>query len=726
MKKPRELIQDLRALRAEERRLRSSLIGDLRPFQKDDLSFFTLPDSVQDGKISTATTCTALMALVDSNDVRALLPPESTARNGDSGFKRAVAVPERPLVEVLEAWRKLFANVVGGSWKSSGLLDLNAFTTCMVARATGFLASSGVIPWTESQKLKHKLTESLEKNSPFEQIAKDKAELSLGEILHTMADKAERSFAVSGYPAKTTLGYWFVHGITEAGIEIPDTAWKSISDWAAGEFYRQLTYVVSGNDALMDPASLAMAACLINRIGGTAAKKEELSPIGKKLPSIVELTHAVDQVFERQAESGIWHKSFPLFHFPGSGAADYCFSFEFLEAILIEFSGSDLIIRPSVLKGLEKAVQWCKDHRFAFRDGNKTFMGWNAGGDVTRLAAGMPEAWATSVVHMFLWELESALSMSLQKLLLTEFRAQRPPVEKWNELIDVDLDFPGGEKPTLLEVAHEELIVRAADTNETTLRRRSLKDRRSALLFGPPGTSKTTFAKAIAGKLGWPLLVVTPSDFLNQGLEQIYIRVTEIFEDLMDLSGVVVFFDEMDALAQNRGGNTALDVTRQLLTTSMLPKLTDLHDQGRVMFLMATNHKKDLDPAVTRPGRFDLLLCVGPPNWERKRNRMSIVLKDFAQPGDLKKIEDSLKRLSDSPGTIEGLDLFTVSDLRNFLEHLQRRAKTQTLLSALEQLPKEAFEQDVKSWVGTYITLNTEQETLLKEFNDDRVASRIQ
>jgi hypothetical protein len=550
-------------------------------------------------------------------------------------------------------------------------------------------------------------------------------EPSLKEVIVAIARKAPDTFAISGYPPKTTLAYWFVDGIGKADIDLEPDDWKKIATWAAQQFYQHLTYVVSGNDPLMDPASLAMAACVINRIRETAARNDKLASVSKDLPSRVELTHAIEKVFDEQTESGIWHKSFPLFHFPKSGAADYCFSFEFLEAALIEFSELDILARPSILKGIEQAVRWCDNTRFTFRSAGKSFCGWNAGGEFTRLASGMPEAWATSVVHMFLWELDAALSRWLQKLILAKLGAQTPSASKWDELIDVDLHFPG-EDTTLIEVAKKELVgpTVKAKANEQSLRRTPLDNRRSSLLFGPPGTSKTSFAKAIAGKLKWHLLIITPSDFLSEGLEQIYVRATEIFEDLMDLSGTVILFDEMDALAQTRG-NAALDVTRQLLTTSMLPKLADLHDLARVIFLMATNHKRDLDPAITRPGRFDLLLCVGPPNWDRKLNGISQVLKDFPA-GDLKKVDGKLRRFSSSRKTKEQLDLFTVADLRNFLEHLTRRAEADLLLTALEKINKLQFEKDVRAWSKNYITLNTSEKSLLAEYEKDQAASRIQ
>src|SRR5205807_2165226 len=72
-----------------------------------------------------------------------------------------------------------------------------------------------------------------------------------------------------------------------------------------------------------------------------------------------------------------------------------------------------------------------------------------------------------------------------------------------------------------------------------------------------------------------------------------------------------------DPLMQSREKN-GLDTPTQFLTTSMLPQLTQLHDRGQVIFLVATNYISRFDPALMRAGRFDLLLCMGPPTFSEK------------------------------------------------------------------------------------------------------------
>jgi hypothetical protein len=746
-----DLIAELRLLRADERRLRATLVDDLRRFQKKDgdRTFFTLPSSDRKG-ISVATTCTALMALIDSDKLDELFPSKPEVEKAATGSpseltsRDSALTPNQPN-QTQRSPRDVFSDVVRETWASSGLDDLNAFTTCMVIRAAGFLVSAKKLTSDEAKNLKHICpTDSNRHDPPGEvrtALGKSK-QPTLSEIIAAVAEKAEKSFSLPGYPPKTAMAYWFVDGITKAEIEIGPGDWLGVAKWAGSEFERQLSYVVSGNDPLMDPASLAMAACLVSRIRKISAEKSELSDISRELPSRVELVFAVRRVFDKQTESGIWPKSFPLFHFPGSGAADYCFSFEFLEAVLIEFSEFDILDNPEVLVGVKSAVRWCESNRFAYSQGGELYCGWNAGGEITNLASGVPEGWATASVHMFLAELELTIARSLQKLILTRFKVNpagtAPSEKRWNDLIDVELQLQG--KPDTLKKVVEDDLIKSTLGAAKMLRDQRLSGRRSALLFGPPGTSKTSLAEVIAERLGWPLLVITPSDFLSKGLEQIYVRANEIFEDLMDLSGTVVLFDEMDALVQTRenprgklegaatgprgkseGAATGLDVTRQLLTTSMLPKLADLHKRARVIFLMATNHRQQLDPAITRPGRFDLLLCVGPPSWDRKVEGLSKVSSDLPMT-DIRSAATKLRELADSSDTTKRLDGFTVADLKGFLQYLRG---TDDLRSALEKLPKATFESLVKEWAETYIVMN-EKSGPLEEYQHDLKASRRQ
>ena len=293
--------------------------------------------------------------------------------------------------------------------------------------------------------------------------------------------------------------------------------------------------------------------------------------MARSLPSSVELEFGIKQVFSTQSDSGIWHKYFPLFHFPGrgKGAADYCFSFEFLEAILNEF-GTIVLRDGELLERVERAVQWCDKHELVFTNATGAIA---AGTQVEKCESSKqgcrsrgPRLRYTCFSRS--WSRES--TTFLGELILKRFGLDRgavanPNKKKFEDLIDVQVKFPF-ETPatTIRTVLEDELLKEAIKLNSDELRPLILWVPRSVLLFGPPGTSKSRLAKAIAEYLGWPLIVVTPSDFLGKGLEQVHAEVDERFRDLMDLRKAVVFFDEMDALAQTRESDE-LEVEKGLM-----------------------------------------------------------------------------------------------------------------------------------------------------------------
>ena len=103
-------------------------------------------------------------------------------------------------------------------------------------------------------------------------------------------------------------------------------------------------------------------------------------------------------MFRLQRPSGIWEKFFPMFYYfepttkhVAKGGANYCFTFEFLEAILCEF-GYDLLDDVRVVRGLEKAVEWCRSYRVKYKVAgeNEHYHGWNSGQQVDSLMQGSP------------------------------------------------------------------------------------------------------------------------------------------------------------------------------------------------------------------------------------------------------------------------------------------------------------------------------------------------
>lgn len=142
------------------------------------------------------------------------------------------------------------------------------------------------------------------------------------------------------------------------------------------------------------------------------------------------------------------------------------------------------------------------------------------------------------------------------------------------------------------------------------------------VLFGPPGTTKTSISETIAKTLGnWPLITLGPAHFLLEGQDRLFARIEHIFSKLVQLPRAVILFDELELLVLERGGEGESDLATwqsALVTNAMLPWFKRLHDWGRNIYIIATNNIERIDGAIRRPGRFDFVLPVGPPSLEEQ------------------------------------------------------------------------------------------------------------
>jgi hypothetical protein len=527
--------------------------------------------------------------------------------------------------------------------------------------------------------------------------------------VHTLLEIAQQvaqhpqNLSINRYPPSAAVLYWFVDGISRANLWLDDLAWQGLCSWATREFNQKRSLVVSEHDAMMDPIAMGMAACLCARL---IKLSDGLSPdLSEKcrllLPSLIELEHSIGELVEKQEKSGIWPKFFPLFHYQDAGS-NFCFTFELLEGVLYEFchSSSKILDDEGFVVSLERAVTWCEVNRLVCKQGG--YSGWNSGGQLQTLEKGQPESWATAVVHMFLSELQTVLAGQIQQKILKKYRVTPPPNRKdasreseVGALLDIEIVLPG-QKHSLSKILSERVVENYRTQTEGSLRRKAIKAPLSALLFGPPGTSKTQVTRAVAADIGWPLIEISPSDFVKGRLENVYPQANEIFEDLMDLSGVVVLFDEMDALVQTRDGDFHLDITSQFLTTMMLPKLAELHDQGRVVFFMATNFQERFDPAIKRAGRFDLLLCMGPPSRVEKLKKLRSFFGEGASESETKLAAELIEQyLEQAPALQDALELLTYGEFKSFLKSIGNK---NNIGAEIQALGEQTFGQRLKEY----------------------------
>ena len=132
---------------------------------------------------------------------------------------------------------------------------------------------------------------------------------------------------------------------------------------------------------------------------------------------------------------------------------------------------------------------------------------------------------------------------------------------------------------------------------------------KTIIFFGPPGTGKTHFVKAIAGILSWWYIEILPSMLMVDGIERSGANLHNIMEKARNLDEVVIFIDEFDEIAVNRDGANRVDksITNELLKQVPLVK----NNGNKILLVCATNYIRHLDAALLRPGRFDCIIPVG-------------------------------------------------------------------------------------------------------------------
>jgi transitional endoplasmic reticulum ATPase len=175
----------------------------------------------------------------------------------------------------------------------------------------------------------------------------------------------------------------------------------------------------------------------------------------------------------------------------------------------------------------------------------------------------------------------------------------------WDELKGMEEAKEIIERRVILPLAERELA-----------HRHGVVPPRAIVLFGPPGTGKTTFAKGIASRLGWPFVEVLPAELVGEGAERQAKLLAEAFERLLELASAVVFVDEVEDLAATRHDERRVTPS---ITNEFLKQIPRLRDAPHHLLVCTTNWVARLDPAFLRPGRFDYVLPVGPPNADARR-----------------------------------------------------------------------------------------------------------
>jgi transitional endoplasmic reticulum ATPase len=264
-----------------------------------------------------------------------------------------------------------------------------------------------------------------------------------------------------------------------------------------------------------------------------------------------------------------------------------------------------------------------------------------------------------------------AAMRALRKVLPTiDLETETIPVEVLNNLRVTMEDFMGAYREmspsTLREVLIETPNVKWEDVGgldepkqelmesvewplryATLYRHMNASPPKGILLYGPPGTGKTLLAKAVATESQANFISVKGPEFLSKWVGESEKAVRETFRKARQAAPCVIFLDEIDAIAPVRGTSHDSGVTERVIS-QLLTEMDGLEPLHNVIVIAATNRPDILDPALLRPGRFDRIVYIGPPDLEARKEILKIHTKDkpLAMDVDLDKLATKMENFT--------------------------------------------------------------------------------
>ena len=224
------------------------------------------------------------------------------------------------------------------------------------------------------------------------------------------------------------------------------------------------------------------------------------------------------------------------------------------------------------------------------------------------------------------------------------------------------------------------------------------------LLVGPPGTGKTMLAKAVAGEANVPFFSMSGSEFVEMFVGMGASKVRDLFKQAKEKAPCIVFIDEIDAIGKKRDGQMGGNDEREQTLNQLLTEMDGFEGNTGVIILAATNRPESLDPALTRPGRFDRRVPVELPDLKGREEILKVHAKKIrvAEDVDFNKVARMASGASGAElaNIVNEAALRAVRDSRRYATQADLEESIEVVIAGYQK--KNAILTDQEKWTVAY------------------------